>query len=102
MMEDVCTQVIDVLSSMSFPDPLTMLQCGLRFDYPAWVRQGYRELVLRQDPLSIEEAKALGLENAVRCVAARETYRSVNGTLQIIILFDELIQIDPHRCQLGA
>ncbi|GJJ12610.1 hypothetical protein Clacol_006853 [Clathrus columnatus] len=79
MMDDICTQIIDALSTMSFPDPLTMIRCGLKFNHPTWIRQGYSELVFRSCPLTVEEAQALGLENSILCAAARETYRSPGG-----------------------
>lgn len=80
MMESTCSQVIQILDKMSFPDPLTVIQCGLKFDHPPWVRQGYGELVMRRHPLSVEEAELLGSENAVRCAAARETYQTDKGS----------------------
>lgn len=79
MMESTCSEVIRILDKISFPDPLTMIQCGLKFDYGPWVRHGYSELVMRRLPLSAQEAEMLGYENAIRCAAARECYQTNKG-----------------------
>ncbi|GJJ13323.1 hypothetical protein Clacol_007575 [Clathrus columnatus] len=75
MMKDVYAQTIDMLNQLPFPDPFTRIQYGSRYDHSNWIRQGYRDLIQREEPLSIKEAHALGFEKAISCAAAREKYR---------------------------
>lgn len=62
---------IQALSTMGM-DPVSQVANSLQFNVPKWLFAGLKSLVMRQESISISEAKTLGLETAIRIYQIRE------------------------------
>ncbi|EAU91910.2 hypothetical protein CC1G_04677 [Coprinopsis cinerea okayama7 len=54
--------------------PLTSIehiQLGKQYYVPGWLLHGYENLVRQEDPISLEDARAIGLESAIRLYIVR-------------------------------
>ncbi|KLO09614.1 hypothetical protein SCHPADRAFT_1000128 [Schizopora paradoxa] len=68
--DDARKESKETLSSMH--DSVTKFELGTRFDYDDWIRKAYEELCARLEPLTVDEAKRIGLEAAIHISRLRE------------------------------
>ncbi|KIJ25250.1 hypothetical protein M422DRAFT_38868 [Sphaerobolus stellatus SS14] len=74
MMENIKQKAIASINKLDdFPTPVERIHNGTKYHLP-WVRQGYKQLVIRPMPLTAEEGHALGMETTVRVAEARERF----------------------------
>ena len=52
--------------------PTTKISFGQRYDYPSWVVEGFEAICTREEPISEEEGRELGIENMIKCFTVRE------------------------------
>ncbi|KLO08898.1 hypothetical protein SCHPADRAFT_858543 [Schizopora paradoxa] len=93
----------DILFNMH--DAITKFELGTRFDYDDWIRKAYEELSARPDPLSIDEAKRLGLEAAMQISRLRElrsksmaTARTIPYSSNVAFGTGQSVDRDTRRC----
>ncbi|KIJ48148.1 hypothetical protein M422DRAFT_162909 [Sphaerobolus stellatus SS14] len=74
MMDNIKEKAIRFLDRINeFPTLIEKMECGRSY-YRPWIRQAYKELIGRKEPLTEEEGKFLGMRNVLRCSQAREKY----------------------------
>ncbi|KDQ50882.1 hypothetical protein JAAARDRAFT_141290 [Jaapia argillacea MUCL 33604] len=78
--EEIKDLAIENLSSSTeqgslAPSPVTRILLGQKYDVPLWVAWGVTDLVKRSEPLTIEEAQALGMESTLKIARVRENHR---------------------------
>jgi len=74
MMDDIKNEAIRSIDKLdNFPSSIDKIVSGNKF-HSKWVREGYKELVLRQSPLTADEGSKLGVKHAMLCAATREKY----------------------------
>jgi len=74
-MKNIRNKVIATINSQyRFPSPVDKILWGRKYNYAPWVRDGYLEIICRNNPLTEKEAEMIGLKNTVRCFVAREKY----------------------------
>lgn len=56
-------------------EPVTMVVLGKEYKVLKWLKDGYKSLADRQETISIDEAKRLGLETAIRVFHLRENFQ---------------------------
>lgn len=67
--------IMSLNSSTHIIPPVEKIQLGRAFSYSPWVRDGFLELVCRNDYITEDESILLGIRSTIRCGAAREEYR---------------------------
>ncbi|KAF8583063.1 hypothetical protein K439DRAFT_105623 [Ramaria rubella] len=73
-MSNIRALAIDRLSSIA--SPLTKTTLGRRYEHAQWIRDGFLELCLRDEPLTEEEGAHFGWKDIVKLASAREQIRS--------------------------
>jgi len=74
MMEEVKKDALKSLQMISaLIKSVDKIIAGYKF-LPQWVREGYKELIIRDEPLTPDEGSILGLKHSLLCAAAREQY----------------------------
>ncbi|KAF6761037.1 hypothetical protein DFP72DRAFT_1089646 [Ephemerocybe angulata] len=63
---------IEKLSPLAGVSSFEQVHLGEEFNVEAWLLSGYRQLVKRDPPITIEEAEKLGWQNAIKLCALRE------------------------------
>ncbi|KAF7795711.1 hypothetical protein EIP86_006876 [Pleurotus ostreatoroseus] len=56
-------------------DAVSRISLAQKFDIPSWLPEAYADVVRRIEPLTVEEARAVGLGTAVLLMKAREVAR---------------------------
>lgn len=92
-MRDIRSHAIAHLSSCASPTAKVIL--GRAYDHPPWVRDGYLRLCLRNEPLSMNEAKELSLQEILGVAEAREKVRS-----DVISSSCDAVWVQPRNGQL--
>ncbi|KAF7296051.1 hypothetical protein MKEN_01420200 [Mycena kentingensis (nom. inval.)] len=54
-------------------DCVQQILLGRQYDVVSWLRDGYGALARREEPITLEEARAIGWETALKVFTARET-----------------------------
>lgn len=65
-------------------DSITKLQIASRYEYEDWLCRAYRELAYRATPLSIDEAKCIGIEAATHVAQVREVRLVAKSRFRIL------------------
>ncbi|KLO09620.1 hypothetical protein SCHPADRAFT_943485 [Schizopora paradoxa] len=67
-------EILEASKSFLFnmDDFITKIEIGARFKYAEWRLKAFEELVYRQDPLTIDEIRRIGLEAATQITRIRE------------------------------
>jgi len=56
--------------------PAAKIRLGRKYDHSKWLSDGFMNLCLRAEPLTLEEAQELELKDVVGCASARESIRA--------------------------
>ncbi|KAF6747349.1 hypothetical protein DFP72DRAFT_972543 [Ephemerocybe angulata] len=67
---------IEKLAPLAGMDPMEKVRLGKEYSVEAWLLSGYRELVERDAVISVEDARKVGLENAIELFGVREEWRA--------------------------
>jgi len=65
-------------------DSITKLVLGAQYDYVDWLRKAYEDLARRLSPLSVDEAKRIGVEAAMHISHIREIRLEAQSTSRVI------------------
>lgn len=57
---------------INMEDSVSKLELGAKYEYADWCRKAYEELVNRRNPLSIDEARRVGLDATTQIAQIRE------------------------------
>lgn len=68
--------------------PIERIQLGKSFDIPSWLGRAYREVCLRDTPLTVDEGHKVGLVDAVKISAVRESIARRGPDAQSTALFE--------------
>ncbi|KAG5642006.1 hypothetical protein DXG03_003811 [Asterophora parasitica] len=66
---------IEAIESNPLLPPIEKIQLAEKHDIPHWRRPAFEALCQRETPISIDEARMIGLENAMSLAQAREIVR---------------------------
>ncbi|KAF6761059.1 hypothetical protein DFP72DRAFT_30936 [Ephemerocybe angulata] len=67
---------IEKLAPLAGTDPMEKVRLGKEYSVESWLLSGYRELVERDAVISVEDARKVGLENAIELFGVREEWRA--------------------------
>ncbi|KAJ2918285.1 hypothetical protein MD484_g2129, partial [Candolleomyces efflorescens] len=65
---------IEKLTLLLSQSPVEKIQLGKQYSIEAWLVAGYRELVMRYEPTTVEEAELIGLKETIQLTPIRERW----------------------------
>lgn len=65
-------------------DSIAKIELASRYNYDDWMRKAYEELAKRPDPLSIEEARRIGMDAAFHIAQVREDRLKALSCLRVL------------------
>lgn len=74
LFDDIRTLAINELAKFDI-EPVQKVVIATQCDIPDWLHTSYMALCDRQNPLTVEEARRLGVDVVAKLAAAREVYR---------------------------
>ena len=81
LFDDIRSLAIRELANFEI-EPVQKVVIALQNDVPEWLHPSYMALCERHNPLSVEEARRLGVEVVAQLARAREIYRDHRYTIK--------------------
>ncbi|KAJ2918301.1 hypothetical protein MD484_g2112, partial [Candolleomyces efflorescens] len=73
---DFRKRAIDNLTAFDL-DPVEKVDLGTQFNVSSWLKSGFRELVKRTDIITVEDARRIGLETAIKVYGIRDEWNKL-------------------------
>ncbi|KAJ2918269.1 hypothetical protein MD484_g2133, partial [Candolleomyces efflorescens] len=73
---DFRKRAIENLTALTL-DPVDRVDLGTQFNVSSWLKTGFRELVTRMDIITVEDARRIGLETAIKVYGIRDEWNKL-------------------------
>ncbi|KAJ2918302.1 hypothetical protein MD484_g2113, partial [Candolleomyces efflorescens] len=107
---DFRKRAIDNLTALNL-DPVEKVDLGTQFNVSSWLKSGFCELVKRTDIITVEDARRIGLETAIKVYGIRDEWNKLilahdetmlNFKIEAVFASELLAMYDVERHHVSA